>query len=145
MNLLTHPFFIHFSESSAKALAEYTEEFTLNDGTAIFQDGDPSEDVILVLDGKVDLIKKADGDRKITITSVEPGDYFGEWGVLDEQPRSTDAICVGITRVAKIPGPALLRILHQEPAYVTLQMLRTILKHLRRSNERFVEAMLKKP
>jgi len=144
MNLLNHRFFTYFSDTGAKSLAEYTEEFTLNPDTVLFQEGDPAEHVILVLDGKVELIKKLDGGKEVNITTVEPGDYFGEWGVLDEQPRSTHAICSGITRVAKIPGPSLLRILHQEPAYVTLQMLRTILKHLRRSNERFVEAMLKK-
>ena len=144
MNLLTHPFFTYFSDISARALAEYVDEVTINDDTLLFEEGDPSEHVYLVLEGKVELSKKAGDNRQISISTVKTGDYFGEWGVLDEHPRSTRATSRGVVRVAKIPGPPLIRILNQEPAYVTLQLVRTLLAHLRRTNDRFVESSIRK-
>ncbi len=144
MNLLNHRFFTYFSDAGAKSLAEYSEEVTLNDETILFNEADPSECVYLLLEGRVELSKSSGGDKQVGILTVEAGDYFGEMGVLDNNPRSTCATCRGLTRVAKVPGPPLLRILHQEPAYVTLQFLRTILEPLRRANERFVAEVLKK-
>ncbi len=143
MNLLNHPFFAHFSDIGARALADYTEEITCNNGTLLFDEADPSDCIYLLLEGQVELSKVSGGSQQIHLATVEAGNFFGEMGILDDNLRSARATCMGVVRIAKIPGPPLLRILQQEPAYVTLQLLRTILGRLRHTNDRFVKEVLK--
>ena len=39
MDLLNHKFFNYFSDTGAKALAEYVEEIPYNDQTVVFEEG----------------------------------------------------------------------------------------------------------
>lgn len=144
MNLLAHPFFTYFSDRHARALAEFAEEFPCNENTILFEEDDAADCVYVVLEGEVELSKKTQTDRQINIAMVKAGDYFGEMGILSDKPRSARATTTTYSRVAKIPGPVLLRILNEERGYVTLQLLRTIVEHLRRANERYVEEVLKR-
>ena len=145
MDLLNHKFFNYFSDTGAKALAEYVEEIPYNDQTVVFEEGDPSNEIYLILEGAVELTKRAKNGQQIQISTAQAGDYFGEMGVLDDAPRSTRAATHGFTRLAKIPGAPLMRVLNQEPAYVTLQLVRAILINLRRTNDRLVEQSATSP
>lgn len=143
MNVLAHRFFTYFTEAHARALAEFTEELSVNEQTVLFDEGDPSDCLYLVLEGQVELSKKSRDGTQVHLAMVEAGDYFGEMGIISDKPRGTRAMTTAFTRIAKIAGPPLLRILQEEP-HVTLQLFRTILDHLRWANERYVEEVLKK-
>ncbi|MBI4027113.1 MAG: Crp/Fnr family transcriptional regulator [Verrucomicrobia bacterium] len=141
MSLLAHPFFTYFSEAHTKVLGEYAEEFFCDEKTPLFQEGDPSDHVYLLIEGDVELLKQTKDGRQVSLGFVKAGDHFGEMGILDDKPRSASAVAASFVHVAKIPSTVLLRILNEEPAYVTIQLLKTILEHLRKSNERFAEGM----
>lgn len=144
MNLLAHRFFSYFSEARARALAEYASDFFCDEKTVLFNEGDPSDQVFLLLEGKVDLVKRVKDGKDVTIASVDEGGYFGEMGILDDKPRSAAAVAATFVHVAKIPSTVLLRTLNEEPAYVTIQLLKTVLDHLRESNDRYVEEIAKR-
>ena len=143
MKLLSHRFFTYFSEARAKSLAEYASDFFCDEKTVLFNEGDPSDQVFLLLEGKVDLVKRFKDGPEVVIATVNDGDYFGEMGILDDKARSASAVASTFVHVAKIPSTVLLRTLNEEPAYVTIQLLKTVLDHLRRSNDRFVEEIAK--
>ncbi len=143
MNLLSHRFFTYFSEARAKSLAEYASDFFCDEKTILFKEGDPSDQVFLLIEGKVDLVKSVKDGKDVTIATVNEGEYFGEMGILDDKPRSASAVAASFVHIAKIPSTVLLRALNEEPAYVTIQLLKTVLDHLRQSNDRYVEEIAK--
>ena len=143
MNLLTHRFFTYFTDAHAKSLAEYAEELPCNADTTLFEEGDTSDCLYVLLEGQVELTKRAQDGTRIRLALIEAGDYFGEMGIISDKPRSTGARTTTFSRVAKIPGSPLMRILQEEP-FVTLHLFRTILDHLRKSNDRYVAEVLKK-
>jgi CRP-like cAMP-binding protein len=56
----------------------------------IFREGDPGKALFVVLDGKVSIIRTADGAEK-PLAVLTPGAYFGELALIDDQPRFAGA------------------------------------------------------
>jgi CRP/FNR family cyclic AMP-dependent transcriptional regulator len=59
-------------------------------GETIFREGDPGKALFVVLDGKVSIIRTADGAEKL-LAVLAPGAYFGELALIDDQPRFAGA------------------------------------------------------
>ncbi|HEY1374172.1 MAG TPA: cyclic nucleotide-binding domain-containing protein [Candidatus Binatia bacterium] len=55
-------------------------------GETIFREGDPGKAVFIVLDGKISIIRAAEGAEK-PLAVLGPGTYFGELALIDDQPR----------------------------------------------------------
>jgi signal transduction histidine kinase len=112
-------------------------------GEYLFHEGDPATGVCLVLEGQVEVVKAA-GEREEVLGHFGPGDYLGEVAVLDGHGRSTDARARGTTSVAWIPTADLLEVLTTEPVTLTLQLFQNVLGLLRRTNELYIEEVVRK-
>ena len=62
-----------------------------------------SGDLYIILDGKVQVMT-ADGD---VLAQPGPGSVLGEMSLIDDRPRSAEVVCLGLTKVARIPAPML--------------------------------------
>ena len=56
-------------------------------GEVLFRQGDPSDVAIEILSGSAEVLRHA-GDDAIVLGTVHAGEFVGEMGVLDGQPRS---------------------------------------------------------
>jgi CRP-like cAMP-binding protein len=56
-------------------------------GEILFSQGDPSDFAVLIRSGSADVLRDAGGDA-IVLGRVQAGEFVGEMGVLDGQPRS---------------------------------------------------------
>ena len=59
-------------------------------GETIFHEGDPGKALFVVLDGKVSIVRTADGAEKL-LAVLAPGAYFGELALIDDHPRFASA------------------------------------------------------
>ncbi len=59
-------------------------------GETIFREGDPGKALFVVLEGKVSIVRTADGAEKL-LAVLAPGAYFGELALIDDQPRFAGA------------------------------------------------------
>jgi CRP/FNR family transcriptional regulator, cyclic AMP receptor protein len=59
-----------------------------------------SGDLFVILDGKVQVMT-GDGD---VLAEPGPGSVLGEMGLIDDRPRSAEVVCLGVTKVARIPA-----------------------------------------
>lgn len=64
------------------------------DGDVIIREGSFGEGTYVLLDGKVEISRKLNG-QKIVIAMLEKGDVFGEISYIDRQPRSASVIASG--------------------------------------------------
>ena len=60
----------------------------------IFLEGDPSETLYFLKEGRVKIIRIDESGKEITLTLLEPGEIFGELGLFDSTPRETTAIAL---------------------------------------------------
>jgi CRP-like cAMP-binding protein len=84
-----------FSSLKDRALARVAaiaHEESYPTGTNIFQHGDVGDKVYLILEGKVRIARQVPGVGEEALAVLGPGQVFGEMALLDESPRSADAL-----------------------------------------------------
>ena len=95
-------------------------------GAMIFEQGDPSTGMFVVLDGEVDVLVASQ-----IVDTVAAGGVFGELGLIDSGPRSASARAKTYCRVALIDQKRFMTLVQRTPNFA-LQMLRLQAERLRR-------------
>lgn len=105
----------------------------------IFRHGDPGEKLYLILEGKVRISREIPGMGEEALAVLGKGQIFGEMALLDEGPRSADAIAHETCRVLTVPRDGFddLLYMNKELAYEVLwSIVRMLLKRLRETNDK---------
>ena len=55
-------------------------------GERVFDLGEPSDDMYIIVSGRVGISVNPDPTKKIFIAEIKAGECFGEMGILDELP-----------------------------------------------------------
>ncbi|HZI11458.1 MAG TPA: cyclic nucleotide-binding domain-containing protein [Myxococcus sp.] len=108
-------------------------------GAFLFREGDSSQEMYVIAQGKVRISKSVPGIGEEALAILEPGQYFGEMAVIEDSPRSADAIAhssctVWVMERAKLDQ---LMFTDKDLAYVLLwTFVRTLSERLRETNEK---------
>ena len=108
-------------------------------GTKIFQHGDAGDKLYLILEGKVRISREVPGMGEEALAVLGPGQVFGEMALLDEAPRSADALCHEGCRLLAIAKEDLDDLLFQdkELAYEVLwSTVHMLVERLRATNDK---------
>ena len=97
--------------SVADALRKDVTLKTFPAQTVVFEEGESSDCLYLVLTGKVELCKRAGEGSYLTIAFASENGFFGELGVLDGSVRSTRAVAVEETTLARVDRKPILAVL----------------------------------
>jgi CRP/FNR family cyclic AMP-dependent transcriptional regulator len=114
------------------------EERHPRDGN-IFQHGDVGDKLYLILEGKVRIARQIPGMGEEALAVLGPGHVFGEMALLDESPRSADALCHESCRLLAIAKEDLDDLLFQdkELAYEVLWgTVHMLVERLRSTNDK---------
>ena len=90
--LATVPLLRRLSSRHRADLARHTVTRTYRPGTTVVKQGDTSMSFYVVLSGKVSVIREGDGGVRVDMTQSGPGCFFGEMGLIDDQPREVTVI-----------------------------------------------------
>lgn len=142
VNLESHRFFSYFQLEQVSQLCALAIVDRFVEQKVIFEEGEVPDFLYLVLDGKVEFSKQVLANKYQTIAFANANDFFGEFGVLDGQPRSARAIaCAGAT-LAKIPRTGLMEILDNTPGSTVLEIFRHIIRQLRMTTSQYVNQVV---
>ena len=84
-------------------------------GEVICKMGDPSEELLVLIDGKADVSIMREGQAQV-ISTISPGQTIGEVGVLTHAARSATVIATAArTRAVAIDGKVFETVLSQDP------------------------------
>ncbi|WP_157595311.1 Crp/Fnr family transcriptional regulator [Plesiocystis pacifica] len=75
--------------------------------TVIIRESQQPDGLYVVLRGRVNLVRAADGGRDLILTSLGPGDVFGESCAVEGVGASTTAVTAVATDIARIPADVL--------------------------------------
>lgn len=84
--------FENLSEEEIERLMTVTEIQVLKQDEILFKEGAPSDALYIIAEGRVRLSKTVGSIGEEALSILERGDFFGEMGLLDDSPRSADAI-----------------------------------------------------
>lgn len=102
-------------------------------GTTIFDEGEPGDQLYIIISGKVKLARHAADGRENLLTVMGPSDMFGELSIFDPGPRTSSAICVTEVVCATMNSTMLHDWIGQHPQ-ISEQLLRVLARRLRRTN-----------
>ena len=143
-DLRSHQFINYFEPEEAERLCAVAEIKDYSNQSKIFDEGDHPDSLYLVLQGEVSFIKQVEPGQYQTVATAKKNDYFGEFGVLDGQPRSAKAIAVGSAILAKISRHHLLETLKNAKGSVALKLFGTMSQHLRKTTNQYVNQVAHK-
>ena len=72
-------------------LSTLSRERRYNAGEVIFHEGEPGDEMFVILSGTVLISKFIPGAGDEALAFLDRGDYFGEMALIDDQPRSAGA------------------------------------------------------
>jgi len=81
-------------------------EESLETGRFLWREGDRGDEVVLLLDGVLEVVHEPPAGEPVVLRSLEPGAIVGEFAALDGHVRSAAVRAVTPCRVLRIPAPA---------------------------------------
>lgn len=115
-----------FGGMSDEALDEVTrlcKTRTVGPGDLVFREGDLPQELFVLLDGEMEVLKKSKRGRDTRVAILGPKDCFGEMGFVDMQPRSATVRALGPSRLLCLSGEALAAIYRNDPKSYTMIVL----------------------
>jgi CRP/FNR family cyclic AMP-dependent transcriptional regulator len=109
-------FFADARRDAVERIAAAGIERELRRGDVLFHEGDPPDSLYLVLSGRIAIAMASPVDhRESVVALMEPGDLFGELGLLDDGPRSAMARALETTSVLEVPFAPVKTMFEDEP------------------------------
>ena len=86
-------------------------------GTIVFSQGQPSDVVLYIQKGGIKISVLSRTGKEAVVAMLGPGDFFGEGALAGQSVRIGTATATTPTTVLVIEKAAMLRLLHDEPAF----------------------------
>jgi CRP/FNR family cyclic AMP-dependent transcriptional regulator len=134
-------FFADAPTETIETLAAHGYERELVRGDTLFNEGDPPDALYVVTRGRMAIAIANPVDRRESVVALmEPGDLFGEMGMLDDRPRSAMARALEPSSVLAIPYGPVLELLDQQPKLLW-NVTRVLAQRLRAMDEALADSV----
>lgn len=105
----------------------------------LFREGEPGDKLYVILEGKVRISRQVAGMGEEALAVLGAGSAFGEMALIDDVPRSADAIIHERSRLLVISKEAMqdLLFIHKDLAYEILwNIVKILSRRLRDTNDK---------
>ena len=139
------PIFAALSPEAMQRIAVLARRMVLDKAGAIFHEGEPAKEMVVVLEGDLEVRKKGRSGAEAVIATLHPGDVAGEMSLIDIQPRSAAVRAVEPTSIMVLSHGDIARVYREDPHAFTLLVLnisREISLRLRRVDAMLANIML---
>jgi AAA family ATP:ADP antiporter len=115
-------------------IAQIAEELRCEQNHVIFKEGDQGDSMFVIISGKVDVIQ-----NDHSITQLERGTCIGEMALLDQEPRSADAITLEESVLLKIDQEGFFQLMASNPE-IMKQIVKILTRRVRSMNKKLTNA-----
>ena len=122
------------TDEHAELLMERSRVRTFAANTIVVSEGDEGNSLFVVQSGALKAFLTDNAGREVTLSLLDPGDYFGELALLDEAPRSASVAAVTKSEVLQIPRTAFLALIEVHPACMQI-VVRNLVGRIRTLTE----------
>lgn len=107
-------------------------------GEAVFREGDPGDAMYVIESGSIDILSRSRGNAPLA--RLGTGDFFGDMSMLEDRPRSADAVAHEASRVLRIDRAEFADLLHQN-AEIGIRIMRKLAARQRRVEKELDKAL----
>lgn len=130
---LATPLFFGLNRKHCRALMPNMQRRHYQKGETIFKEGDTGIGVVLVFSGEVLICA-----NNVELANLSNGDFFGEVALVNDEPRTADAIAKSDCDLVFFLRPHLYELMSVSPkiaAQLTLNIAKTLATRLRKTNQ----------
>lgn len=126
-------------DGTVDKLASLAIRRTVRKGTRIFAQGDPGDSLMGLIAGQVRISANTATGKEVFLNIMEPGDSFGEIGVLDGDRRTAGAVALTNAELFVIRRRDLLEMIERDPK-LAAHLIALLCRRLRWTSELIEEA-----
>jgi CRP-like cAMP-binding protein len=108
-------------------------------GSVLCREGEPGKEMFVIQAGKVTISKRV-GDIEKVLTTLGPGEFFGEMSILNNKLRSATATCAEDSKVLTIDAKTFEAMIRGN-AEIAIRMIKKLADRLQETNEQ-IETLL---
>jgi HEAT repeat protein len=124
------PLFANLPPAELKQVAAIADEHLFVDGEVIAQQGEPGDELYVIVSGKVRVLITTNGRQESELALRGAGEYVGEMAVISQKPRMARLVAAGDVRTLCIEQKQFEGILRERPE-TSLAVMRELCDRLR--------------
>lgn len=130
LHLRRVPLFAGLVPEDLQRVAIAVTERTWLEGADIVVEGDPGDELFVIIEGRVRVVRRDASGSETVLRAYEAGDHFGELAVLRDRPRAATVVADGgPVQTLGLDGQALSAILRERPE-AAMAMLATLAERI---------------
>ncbi len=135
-------FFEGLTEEVVDAFTRDLHRIRIPRGESIIAEHTRGDNLFLICRGKIEISKVLDSSETpyARLSILEPGDFFGEMSIIDDQPRSANALALEDVELLVIDRESFTDLVFANPI-VMFNLIRTMSYRLRDTNTKFIGLM----
>jgi CRP/FNR family cyclic AMP-dependent transcriptional regulator len=90
----TVPLFAMLPEEQLRMLTTVVTRKSAPRSTTIMAGGDPTDSLYIVLSGRLKVMMSDSEGKEVILAILGPGEFFGEMGLIDDEPRSATVVTI---------------------------------------------------
>jgi CRP/FNR family transcriptional regulator, cyclic AMP receptor protein len=110
-------------------------------GTILFRDGERGKEMYVIQSGKVKITKEVRGKEQV-LAVLGAGEFFGEMAILNNKPRSANAIVLEASKMLVI-DPKTFEVMVKNNTEIAVRMIQKLAKRLEEADHQIESLMLK--
>jgi CRP-like cAMP-binding protein len=122
--------FSKLTPGELKLIAGRLQSRSFESGEIIFEQGERGDAMFIIRLGRVKIYSAGDGGKELTLNVYGEGDFFGEFSLIDGEPRSASAAAIELTEVLILRHEDLIAILSEHPD-IAVSLMRGLVSRLR--------------
>jgi CRP/FNR family transcriptional regulator, cyclic AMP receptor protein len=130
MVLKTVPLFAAFSDQQIATLLNYVQHRSFARNVYVMQAGDETDSLYVMLSGKVKVVIADEQGREVIFGFMGAQDFFGEMGLLDDQPRSASVYTLEPCEMLRLSKAGFVNCI-KENSDVAMLVIRNLVRRLR--------------
>lgn len=128
--LKTVPLFSSLSDEQLRVLAPCIQLRSYPRNTLILRAGEETDALYVVLSGRVKVLIPDEEGHEVILTVMGPHEFFGEMGLLDEQPRSASVETLEPCEMLRFPKTGFMNCL-KDNFGLAMEIIRNLVQRLR--------------
>jgi len=138
----------NFSPAEVRLLAHFMNVYQAPAGVEIIREGEGGDFMLMVIEGRVEVVKRDRSNMPQVIAEVDAGKTLGEMSMIDGEARFATCAAIEPTVLAVLDRENLARIIVEQPmlgAKILMQMVLMLSQRLRTTSGRLLQMMDKQP
>ena len=129
------PLFASFPEDQLRMLTTMVARRSAGRNTTIMSSGDATDSLYIVLSGRLKVMMSDSEGKEVILSILGPGEFFGEMGLIDDEPRSASVVTIEPCELLSITKRDFKRCL-AENFEMAMAVMRGLVKRLREADRK---------